>query len=218
MPPKTPDQYREIRQEKRSQIKRIALELFANKGFNATSIAQIAKEVGMAKGLLYNYFSSKEDLLTEIFLDLIDEIMLLIDPNRDKVITQEEASLFIDAFFDDLISKKYQWKLFMQLSVQPGVMELLMKESFNKTVEDSQMAIYQYFVQSHSADPEMDLVLFSSLLKGFVLMYVFSPEMFTPKHIDGVKDFIKKQFIKPVIKNTNEKDINLDDTSRYLLL
>ena len=44
----------------------VALKLFAEKGYHATSISQIAVKAKVSKGLMYNYFSSKEDLLDEI--------------------------------------------------------------------------------------------------------------------------------------------------------
>ena len=43
-----------------------ALELFVTYGYQGTTISQIAKKASVSKGLLYNYFKSKEELLHEI--------------------------------------------------------------------------------------------------------------------------------------------------------
>jgi AcrR family transcriptional regulator len=59
-----------IREERRKSILDVALKLFANKGYESTSIAQIAKEAGISKGLIYTYFESKEALLKSLVLDL----------------------------------------------------------------------------------------------------------------------------------------------------
>ena len=51
-----------------------SMKLFAEKGYDATSIEEITSVVGVAKGTLYYHFSSKE----EIFNFLIDEGMKLL--------------------------------------------------------------------------------------------------------------------------------------------
>ncbi|GET27932.1 TetR/AcrR family transcriptional regulator [Prolixibacter sp. SD074] len=64
--PPTPEQYEQMRQEKRRKIIDGALELFASEGYHATSVAKIAEKAYISKGLLYNYFESKDDVLKEI--------------------------------------------------------------------------------------------------------------------------------------------------------
>ncbi|CAN7367561.1 TetR/AcrR family transcriptional regulator [Rossellomorea sp. LjRoot5] len=52
-------------------IKNVALDLFGQKGYEDTSLAEIAKEVGIKKPSIYNHFRSKEDLFIEVIEDLI---------------------------------------------------------------------------------------------------------------------------------------------------
>jgi TetR/AcrR family transcriptional regulator len=56
------DTFKQLPDEKRERITAAAATLFAERGFAATDVAQIAKQAGVAKGSLYNYFESKEDL------------------------------------------------------------------------------------------------------------------------------------------------------------
>jgi len=58
-----------MRQVSEQAIKQAALELFAHHGYHSTSISQIAKEANVSKGLVYNYFDSKEELLRHIVLE-----------------------------------------------------------------------------------------------------------------------------------------------------
>lgn len=51
---------------RREQILKTALKLFAAQGFDATSTRQIAKEAGIAEGLIFHYFSTKASLLAAI--------------------------------------------------------------------------------------------------------------------------------------------------------
>ena len=52
----------EDKSQRRDQIMAAAKTVFARKGFHATTIADIAKQAGLAYGLVYWYFDSKDDL------------------------------------------------------------------------------------------------------------------------------------------------------------
>ncbi|MBL1151002.1 MAG: TetR/AcrR family transcriptional regulator [Armatimonadetes bacterium] len=57
---------REVQAEaRRCQLIEAALELFAERGFDATTIKDICERAGVAPGLIYHYFESKESLLLE---------------------------------------------------------------------------------------------------------------------------------------------------------
>jgi AcrR family transcriptional regulator len=57
---------------RREQILGTALKLFAAQGFDATSTRQIAKEAGIAEGLIFHYFPTKASLLTAILEDRLE--------------------------------------------------------------------------------------------------------------------------------------------------
>jgi len=56
-------------EEKRRQILDAAVRAFARKGYHACRVGEIAEEAGVAYGLIYHYFGSKEELLETIFRD-----------------------------------------------------------------------------------------------------------------------------------------------------
>ena len=53
--------------DRRRQILGAAVKVFAAKGFHAARVGDIAEEAGVAYGLVYHYFSSKDELLETIF-------------------------------------------------------------------------------------------------------------------------------------------------------
>ncbi len=69
------------------RIFEISMKLFAEKGYDATSIEEITAVVGVAKGTLYYHFSSKE----EIFTFLIEEGMKLLQ-NSIEIKTSKRNS------------------------------------------------------------------------------------------------------------------------------
>ena len=54
-------------QDRRKTILRAAVEVFARKGYHGCRIADVAKEAGVAYGLVYHYFRNKEELLQLVF-------------------------------------------------------------------------------------------------------------------------------------------------------
>jgi AcrR family transcriptional regulator len=57
--------------DNKQRIKSAALDLFGQRGYEDTSLAEIAKVVGIKKPSIYNHFGSKEELFVEVLKDLI---------------------------------------------------------------------------------------------------------------------------------------------------
>ncbi|MBO8202650.1 TetR/AcrR family transcriptional regulator [Streptomyces smyrnaeus] len=55
----------------RQRIQDVALELFAERGYEKTSLREIAEQLGVTKAALYYHFKTKEDLLTSLFEDMV---------------------------------------------------------------------------------------------------------------------------------------------------
>ena len=56
-------------EEKRRQLLDAAVRVFARKGFHGSRVGDIAEEAGVAHGLLYHYFKSKDEVLEAVFHD-----------------------------------------------------------------------------------------------------------------------------------------------------
>jgi hypothetical protein len=125
MSPRTPKQFKEIREEKRTLIMDVALEHFAKEGYYNTPISHIAKHAGISKGLMYNYFESKEDLLTEIINRSLHDLAENFDPDKDGRLSEDEFELFIRRLFALLRENQAFWRLFYQLLMQSEVRKLL---------------------------------------------------------------------------------------------
>jgi TetR/AcrR family transcriptional regulator, fatty acid metabolism regulator protein len=90
--------------DKRRLILDAAITVFARQGFHHCRVSDVADEAGVAYGLVYHYFDSKEQILNELFLerwqimlDAIAEIDRLEDvPARDKLYMV--ASFIIDSY------------------------------------------------------------------------------------------------------------------------
>jgi TetR/AcrR family transcriptional regulator, cholesterol catabolism regulator len=96
------------------EVLQSAANIFFAKGFHATSIEDVARDVGMLKGSLYYYIKSKDDLLFQLLLAGIEDgdafIAQQIDPKGDPVEQLERA---IRAQIDYIIQNRVQFGLFL---------------------------------------------------------------------------------------------------------
>ncbi|AJQ59102.1 TetR/AcrR family transcriptional regulator [Bacillus thuringiensis] len=60
-------------EERRKEILETAERLFLTKGYTKTTVNDILKEIGIAKGTFYHYFKSKEEVMDEIIMRIIKE-------------------------------------------------------------------------------------------------------------------------------------------------
>jgi AcrR family transcriptional regulator len=63
----------------REKIQSVALELFAEQGYEKTSLREIAERLGVTKAALYYHFRTKDDIVTSLFDDFFTEVDGIID-------------------------------------------------------------------------------------------------------------------------------------------
>ncbi|HZB77931.1 MAG TPA: TetR/AcrR family transcriptional regulator [Solirubrobacteraceae bacterium] len=92
--------------DKRRVILDAAVRVFARQGFHTCRVADIADEAGVAYGLVYHYFQSKDEVLDTLFTERWDLLLAAIDEidaqpiaARDKL--QAIASFIVDSYRHD---------------------------------------------------------------------------------------------------------------------
>ncbi|PZT72509.1 MULTISPECIES: TetR/AcrR family transcriptional regulator [unclassified Streptomyces] len=73
----------------RQRIQDVALELFADQGYEKTSLREIAEQLDVTKAALYYHFKTKEDILVSIFEDLDRPVQELVAWGRGQPRTLE---------------------------------------------------------------------------------------------------------------------------------
>jgi len=168
--PRRPEQFEELREKSREKILSAALDLFANKGYDATSIESIAKAAGISKGLIYNYYESKKSMLVAIFEDAMALGERLIKKHKSSTDVNERAQGIIDTYFELLDQHPEYLKLLMVISLQPGVMEDT-KEMTREMFKRNQEMMGSMFNKGKHKDTIKGLML-DALLDGILLNYI----------------------------------------------
>jgi AcrR family transcriptional regulator len=87
--------------DKRRIILEAAVRVFARQGFHTCRVSDIADEAGVAYGLVYHYFSSKDEVLDTIFLDRWDVMLAAIREVDARTIAPREKLYAIAGFIID---------------------------------------------------------------------------------------------------------------------
>jgi AcrR family transcriptional regulator len=188
MSPRTNQQFNKMRQARKVQIMNSALELFATKGFKGTSIADIAANTGISKGLLYNYFSSKEELIKDIIFKGFNALLDSFDPNHDGVLTRSEMKFLTIGLLNTIKTDIPFWKLYFAMFTQPVIYKLVEEKLLTASAPIFKM-LAEYFKSSGSTAPNIDARMFSAMLDGIALNFVYDPSNFPLKEV--IEKFIE---------------------------
>ena len=152
------------RKETESRILLVALRLFSQEGYAATSMRTIAREAGISLGLSYNYFSSKEELLKAIVHECLQEIKKSMQP-----LPQQELKLetLMANMLEVVQGNKEFWRLFHHLRMQQNVMESLLPEAL--TIQGYILQQLQQLPEiKRSSSPEEEALLLFAALDGII--------------------------------------------------
>jgi AcrR family transcriptional regulator len=92
-------------EERRSQILRAAIRVFAQKGYAAATIRNIAGAAEVAEGTIYNYFRNKEDLLIHIPRHIAGPVFERLTLELPEVHTVEEAEHALVALGSEMVRR-----------------------------------------------------------------------------------------------------------------
>jgi AcrR family transcriptional regulator len=86
------------RRDTRARVQQVALELFAEQGYEKTSLREIAERLGVTKAALYYHFKSKEDIVHSFTDDYFAEIDALLDWAKDQPRSAETQREILDRY------------------------------------------------------------------------------------------------------------------------
>jgi AcrR family transcriptional regulator len=189
MSPKTPAQNEQIRAESKHRIMEAAFNLIATNGYESTSIAMISKTAGVSKGLLYNYFESKEELVKALVLGAMQEGDEVVDELMD---TNPKVTLknIFKWFFKEMRERPDHWKLITELTFK------IEKFDFVHEIVSSKMTEYVGFVEGlliqegyQNANSEARLI--AAILDGIA----FHALMMTDEYpLTEMEDYLIKKY------------------------
>ena len=198
--PRSKEQFEEMRGKTRRVILENALKLFATKGYHGTSINDIAKAAGISKGLAYNYFDSKQELMEALF-----EQMLSIGKEFEEILessldSYEKLQVLINFSFKYIEENEEFWRLYIMFVLQPEILERGMKvtNEFNTGILKKFEKILK---QVGLKNPAIEARILGALFDGIGLDYFIDKENFP---LQKIKKFVLQRYSKEGIKKLKE--------------
>jgi AcrR family transcriptional regulator len=92
----------------RTKIQQVALELFTEHGYEATSLREIAERLGVTKAALYYHFKSKDEIIASLMADQVAMVEQLIEWTKAQPRTVETRREFVHRYSAALHQRDHQ--------------------------------------------------------------------------------------------------------------
>lgn len=198
-----------IPKEKRDRILTVAIEEFANNGFENTSIQQIAKKSGISVGSVYKYFENKETLFSMVVqegLSSIEKLLMSLAGSSEDILVKAEK--IIRSLLEYSRQKPQLIKLYCQLTTSDNS-EFL--NTLSQRIEAVSASIYTVTISKaqETGDVRNDIspAFFAFLLDNIFMMLQFSTAC----------DYYKERFfIYTGRQATESDDLIVEQTLKFL--
>ncbi|MET3546860.1 AcrR family transcriptional regulator [Paenibacillus favisporus] len=178
--PRTQEENERIRQQAKAKIREAAIELFMRKGYHATSIDDVSKHAGVSKGLLYNYYKGKEELLGAMVEARIGELIQVMEKAEALETPAEQLKHIVEGAVDNVRRSPEVFRFYLHLQTQPEDDETVAK--YGKLLIEESARQFQIqcrmFEKLGASDPVARSLYFSSALQGIMLMISTYPDQF----------------------------------------
>jgi AcrR family transcriptional regulator len=175
--PRSASTNRELREKSRERILAAALEVFAEKGYEAASISDVTTRAEVSRGLVTYYFANKQLLAAELLDRWLDGIgaILTLQGSAD-----EKLAGIIDGTLMAAVSTLPIQRLAITLMLQPATHPVFAEVETAKAnrVEQIEDAIRSIFADRGATDPAVEEMLLRATLEGVTVKLAIYPETF----------------------------------------
>lgn len=172
MTPRTKKQFEGIRQASIQKIVTAAMKLFATKGYLSVSVKDIALEAGISQGLMYNYFKSKEKLLSHIIDEMVREMSMLMEATELSQDPWEQLKLLIQSPFQVMRERRAYWEMLLPLLVQQEVSSKVRKQ-LQEMFQSAVVQMEAIFRALKVPRPRQEAYKLGAILDGVAWHYLF---------------------------------------------
>ncbi len=152
------------RAERERQMIAVAEEIFAERGYQASSMDEIAERVGVSKPMIYEYFGSKEGLLVACIRAARAELLATTLASVEGITSAEDALRSgLEAFFAFIDSHRRSWELLRQEAAVAGQAAMDEIEGIRQQQTEVNAALFASYLPDL---PERDLEAYGEVVVG----------------------------------------------------
>jgi AcrR family transcriptional regulator len=177
MSPRGEELNRSLRDRSRRNILAAALRLFAERGFADTSMADVARAAGVSKGLAYNYFGSKEEILEAIVERRLAEQLAEDERLAGAASPAERLSGLIDGALARATAEPEAERLLMAVMLRGDAAPAI--QTARERLKGRLLAAWrereELFAALGAEDPAREALFFGAVLAGLAFTALASP-------------------------------------------
>lgn len=205
MPPRSID-----KDQRRKQVALAALDLFAEKGLESTSITEIAERAGIGKGTVYEYFASKEELIFNAFTVWLENMMgpeleeLLLSIKDPAERFRKCVQVIMEAFITDERTVRILLMMFQMMLKDEQV--FLQNATFQKLFQTTRKLFIDTLLEGVSQgsfkpeiarDAEKIAINLLAYLDGIAVHYLLNKDKI---NLMGQVNFYLDRLIRDIVK------------------
>ena len=166
-----------MRAESRARIIEHGLQLFSERGYDATTVKMIAEAAGISQGLIYAHFPSKEALLVEIFEQSMRDVQESFALAEAEGPPEGRVERLLRGSFAVLRRNERFWRLSYGVRMQPAVLAHL-GDRIHDWTDAVRQTLRRYLAESGARDPDVDAEILFALIDGVSQHYVLEPDRY----------------------------------------
>ncbi|HVX21482.1 MAG TPA: TetR/AcrR family transcriptional regulator [Acidimicrobiales bacterium] len=171
----------------RERILDVALDLFIEKGFDKTSLREIAEQLGFSKAALYYHFASKDDILMALHMRLHDLGAVAIERLGSLPAGTGSWRVLLGDMVDDMLANR---KIFVMHQRNQAAFENLHREDHHDEAHQDMEELFRQALADPSV-PVADRVRLSCALGAVVTSLVLAGSMFDDVPSDQLGDLLR---------------------------
>lgn len=154
----------------KNDIVKVAMKMFAQKGYHKTSTAAISKELNISTGLLFYHFGSKKKLLDAIVDQILFKLNYILEGTNCGS-PKAEIECIIDRLVYSVKEDTSFWDLYLALLYQPDTKNLLLERVILNS-KKFRRKIYELLKEMGSKDPSTESFAFEIFRVGIFTSYI----------------------------------------------
>jgi AcrR family transcriptional regulator len=196
--PRTSEQNQKLRAQSMRRLLAAARTTFVRLGYDRATTRDIAREAGVAHGLLYNYFPSKDELLVAVFREGVGDVAEALGAGTGAGTPADQLEQIIRRSFEIVQERREFWMLSHMLRFQPRTAALTEELSTWTRAVRAQLEQLLRAV-GHPDAPALSHVLFAAI-DGAAQHYALDPEQYA---LQPVVECLVTHFCRPPASSTS---------------